>query len=132
MRGLIMNLFENEKNIKEEEKKGYFNCLKNPLTHKTFIKVLNKLRTNSSFKRTKDLILLLGQSFIIILEEAEKKKDFWAAKIVLFYPRRFITKKKMKIKIKLKYIHLQISKEIHGLQMVIFGFLTVIGRLMKN
>ena len=89
MRGLIMNLFENEKNIKEEDKKAYFSCLKNPLTHKTFIKVLNKLRTNSSFKRTKDLILLLGQSFIIILEEAEKKKDFWAAKNCLILSQTF-------------------------------------------
>ena len=89
MRGLIMKLFENEKNIKEEDKKAYINCLKNPLTHKTFIKVLNKLRTNSSFKRTKDLILLLGQSFIIILEEAEKKKDFWAAKNCLILSQTF-------------------------------------------
>ena len=89
LRELIKNVFDNENNLTEEEKKGFIDNLKNPSVHKTFIKVLNKLRTNSSFKRSKDLIQLLGESFIIILKEAEKNKDFWAAKNCLILSQTF-------------------------------------------
>ena len=101
-RVLIKRLFDNENNLTEEDKNGFIDNLKNPLVHKTFIKVLNKLRTNSSFKRSKDLIQLLGQSFIIILKEAEKNKDFWAAKNCLILSQTFCYEEENENKQKIK------------------------------
>ena len=102
LRVLIKKVFDNENNLTEEDKKGFIDNLKNPLVHKTFIKVLNKLRTNSSFKRSKDLIQLLGQSFIIILKEAEKNKDFWAAKNCLILSQTFCYEEENENKQKIK------------------------------
>ena len=85
VRELIKKFFEIDKTvkfyqIKAEDEELYFNSLKDPSTHPTFIKIMTKLRTNSKFNRQNKLIEILGKSFKIILDEGEKNKSYWAAK----------------------------------------------------
>ena len=94
IRELIKKFFELDKlektsEISEEDEKLYFTSLKDPSTHSTFIKVVTKLRTNSKFNRKKKLIDILGESYKIILEEAEKTKNYWAAKNCLILSQTF-------------------------------------------
>ena len=107
IRELIKRFFELDKtdkinDIKIDEEKLYFDSLNDTSTHTTFIKLLTKLRTNSKFNRHKKLIEILGRSFKIILDEAEKNNNFWIAKncIILsqtfYYEEEFENKKKIK------------------------------------
>ena len=94
IRELIKKFFELDKlektsEISEEDEKLYFTSLKDPSTHSTFIKVVTKLRTNSKFNRKKKLIDILGESYKIILEEAEKTKNYWTAKNCLILSQTF-------------------------------------------
>ena len=56
-----LDKMEKSKEIKEKDEKLYFNSLKDPSTHPTFIKLMTKLRTNSKFNRQKKLIEILGK-----------------------------------------------------------------------
>ena len=99
VRELIKKFFEFDEQkriseIKEEEINLYFNSLKDPYTHNTFIKLLTKLRTNTKFNREKKLIDILGKSFLIIMEEAEKSRNFWTAKNCLILSQTFFYEEK--------------------------------------
>ena len=92
LRELIREFFEldsQKKEISEKDKNKYFNYLKQPFTLFPFVKVLSKLRTNKKFNRGKNLIELLGDSFKIILEDAEKNKNYWAAKNCLILSQTY-------------------------------------------
>ena len=67
----------------------YFKSLKLPYTHKSFLKIVTDLRTNTHFNRNKQLIDLLGKSYKIILEEARINKDYWTAKNCLILSQTF-------------------------------------------
>ena len=75
--------------IKKDEEKLYFDSLNDTSTHTTFIKLLTKLRTNCKFNRHKKLIEILGRSFKIILDEAEKNNNFWSAKNCIILTQTF-------------------------------------------
>lgn len=89
LRDILKQFFQKDDDINENAKTQYFNLLKNPLTHRTFLKILTKLRTNSGYKRSKKLIDLFEQSFKIILEEAEKNQDLSVAKNCLILSQTF-------------------------------------------
>ena len=77
---------EIDKNVIDEY---YYNALKQPFIHKTFLKIVTDMRTSTHFNRHKQLIDLLGQSLKIILEEARKNKDYWSAKNCLILSQTF-------------------------------------------
>ena len=94
VRELIKKFFEIDKTvklyqIKAEDEELYFNSLKDPSTHPTFIKIMTKLRTNSKFNRQNKLIEILGKSFKIILDEGEKNNSYWAAKNCMILSQTF-------------------------------------------
>ena len=94
LRDILKQFFQKDNEINENAKIQYFNLLKNPLTHRTFLKILTKLRTNSGYKIRKELIDLFEQSFIIILEEAEKNQNLSAAKNCLILSQTFYYEEK--------------------------------------
>ena len=75
-----------DKNVIDEY---YYNALKQPFIHKTFLKIVTDMRTSTHFNRHKQLIDLLGQSLKIIIEEARKNKDYWTAKNCLILSQTF-------------------------------------------
>ena len=75
--------------LKPEEIQSYFDLLKEPSTHSAFIKLITQLRTNSKFERQKILIEILGKSFKIVLDEAEKNKNYHTAKNCLILSQTF-------------------------------------------
>ena len=99
IRELIKKFFEFDEidrfsEVKEDELNLYFNSLKDKSTHNTFIKIITKFRTNSKFNRGKLLIEILGKSFSIIMEEAEKTQNFWTAKNCIILSQTFFYEKK--------------------------------------
>lgn len=92
LRELLEKFFNNDSNgveIQNMDKEAYFEYLKVHSTLKTFVYILSKLRTKNKFNRGKPLIDILGESFKIVLEEAEKNRDFWAAKNCLILSQTF-------------------------------------------
>ena len=77
---------EIDKNVIDEY---YYNALKQPFTHKTFLKIVTDMRTSTHFNRNKQLIDLLGESLKIILEEARKNEDYRTAKNCLILSQTF-------------------------------------------
>ena len=77
---------EIDKNVIDEY---YYNALKQPFTHKTFLKIVTDMRTSAHFNRNKQLIDLLGESLKIILEEARKNEDYRTAKNCLILSQTF-------------------------------------------
>ena len=107
IRELIKRFYELDKkdkidDFKQDEENLYFDYLNDPSTHTTFIKLLTRLRTNSKFNRHKKLIDILGKSFQIILREAEKTRNYWAAKNCIILSQTFYYDKEDKDKKKLK------------------------------
>ena len=92
LRELLERFFNNDSKgivIQDMDKEAYFEYLKVHSTLKTFVYILSKLRTKNKFNRGKPLIEILGESFKIVLEEAEKRRDFWAAKNCLILSQTF-------------------------------------------
>ena len=92
LRELLERFFNYDSNgseIQEMDKEAYYEYLKVHSTLKTFVYILSKLRTKNKFNRGKPLIEILGKSFKIVLEEAEKNRDFWAAKNCLILSQTF-------------------------------------------
>ena len=93
IREWIKKFFEfDEKSIEIDQSvidEYYFKALKQPYTHKSFLKVVTDLRTTYNFKRNKQLIDLLGKSFKIIIDEAKNTNDFWSAKNCLILSQTF-------------------------------------------
>ena len=77
---------EIDKNVIDEY---YYNALKQPFTHRTFLKIVTDMRTSTHFNRNKQLIDLLGESLKIILEEARKNEDYRTAKNCLILSQTF-------------------------------------------
>ena len=81
-----------EKSIEIDKKtieQYYYKALKEPYTHKSFLKIVTDMRTNTHFNRNRQLIDLLGESLKIILDEARKNKDYWTAKNCLILSQTF-------------------------------------------
>lgn len=80
LRDWIKKFFEfDEKNIEIDKstiEQYYFKALKQPFTHKSFLKIVTDMRTSTHFNRNKQLINLLGETLKIILDEAKKNKDY--------------------------------------------------------
>lgn len=97
-RELLKKFFEldsQNSELSEENINQYYDYLNNiPSTHIIFIKVLSKLRTNSNFKRNKNLIEILGKSFLILLEESEKKNDYWIVRNCIILSQTFYYEEK--------------------------------------
>ena len=74
---------------KETIEQYYYKALKEPYTHKSFLKIVTDMRTNTHFNRNRQLVDLLGESLKIILEEARKNKDYWTAKNCLILSQTF-------------------------------------------
>ena len=113
-RELLKKFFEldsQNSELSEENINQYYDYLKKlPSTHIIFVKILSNLRTNSDFKRNKNLIDILGKSVQILLEESEKKNDFWMVKncIILsqtfYYEEEDVTNKQATKKYIFEYI----------------------------
>ena len=92
-RELLKKFFEldsQNSEFSEENVNQYYDYLnKIPSTHIIFIKILSKLRTNSNFKRNKNLIDILGKSVQLMLEESEKKNDYWMVKNCIILSQTF-------------------------------------------
>lgn len=97
-RELLKKFFEldsQNSELSEENINQYYDYLnKIPSTHIIFIKVLSKLRTNSNFKRNKNLIEILGKSVLILLEGSEKKNDYWIVKNCIILSQTFFYEEK--------------------------------------
>ncbi len=97
-RELLKKFFEldsQNSELSEENINQYYDYLNNiPSTHIIFIKVLSKLRTNSNFKRNKNLIEILGKSVLILLEESEKKNDYWIVRNCIILSQTFYYEEK--------------------------------------
>ena len=93
LRDWIKKFFEfDEKNIEIDKstiEQYYFKALKQPFTHKSFLKIVTDMRTSTHFNRNKQLINLLGETLKIILDEAKKNKDYWTAKNCLILSQTF-------------------------------------------
>ena len=74
---------------KDSMEKYYYPTLKFPYTHKSFLKIVSDLRSNSQFKRNKQLIDLLGKAFKIILAEAKIRKNLYNAKNCIILSQTF-------------------------------------------
>ena len=92
-RELLKKFFEldsQNSELSEENINQYYDYLKKlPSTHIICVKILSKLRTNSEFKRKKNLIDILGKSVQILLEESEKKNDYWMVKNCIILSQTF-------------------------------------------
>ena len=89
MRDLINKFFDMNKTTDLDDRKNLLEYLKDERTHELFLIVLSKLRTNNRFCREKSLIDLLSEIFIIILDVAQKNKDFMAAKNCIILSQTF-------------------------------------------
>ena len=72
-----------------ESKNSLLDYIKIPETHNYFLILLSKLRTNNRFKQSKELIDLLGEILNIILNKAEKDKNYDNAKNCVILSQTF-------------------------------------------
>ena len=77
---LFTKSFSENSAITQEQSDNLINFLKDPSTHNIFLTLLSLLRTNNRTVRNKDIIELLAKSLNVILDEAEKNKNYDAAK----------------------------------------------------
>ena len=89
MRDLINKFFDLNKTTDLDDRNKLIDYIKDEKTHELFLIVLSKLRTNNRFSRDKSLIDLLSELITIILDEAEKKKDFVSAKNCIILSQTF-------------------------------------------
>ena len=89
MRDLINKFFDMNRTTDLEDRKNIIEYLKDERTHGLFLIVLSKLRTNNRFCREKSLIDLLSEILMMILDVAEKKKDYVSAKNCIILSQTF-------------------------------------------
>ena len=89
LRDLIYKFFDKNKTTTEDDKKQLFELIDDPRTHGIFLIVLAKLRTNNRFCRDKFLIELLSDIMLKLLDQAQKIKDYNAAKNCLILSQTF-------------------------------------------
>ena len=80
----------------DEDKKQLLEYIQDVRTHELFLIVLSKLRTNNRFCREKPLIELLSEILLIILDNAQKKKDYNSAKNCIILSQTFYYNDKSK------------------------------------
>ena len=96
MRELVVKYFDMNKSTDEKDKKELLEYIKDPRTHKLFLITLSKSRTNNRFCRGKDLIELLAEILTIILDNAEKTKNYDVAKNCIILSQTFFYLKEKK------------------------------------
>ena len=96
MRELIYKFFDLNKPNDDEDKKQLLEYIQDVRTHELFLIVLSKLRTNNRFCREKPLIELLSEILLIILDNAQKKKDYNSAKNCIILSQTFYYNDKSK------------------------------------
>ena len=89
MRELIYKFFDLNKPNDDDDKKQLLEYIQDERTHELFLIILSKLRTNNRFCRDKPLIELLSQILLTILDNAQKKKDYLAAKNCVILSQTF-------------------------------------------
>ena len=77
---LVKNLFEQKEEISEELSKKFLDSLEDESIHHSVFIILNQLRTNGGFQKSKSLIKLLGKGLNKLLAHAEKNKIYKYAK----------------------------------------------------
>ena len=85
---LIKELFE-EKDIDERKAQKFLNSLKDESLHKNIYIVISQLRTKGKFQKSKPLIELLGKTFQILLDFAEKSKIYENAKNIIILSQTY-------------------------------------------
>ena len=89
MRELVNKFFDLNRFTDADDKKQLLEFVKDEKTHELFLIILSKLRTNNRFCREKPLIELLSDILLIILDAAEKRKDYTSAKNVIILSQTF-------------------------------------------
>jgi hypothetical protein len=89
MRELIYKFFDLNRPNDDDDKKQLLEYIQDERTHELFLIILSKLRTNNRFCRDKPLIELLSQILLTILDNAQKKKDYLAAKNCVILSQTF-------------------------------------------
>jgi len=89
MRELIVKFFDMNRLTDLDDKKQLLEYVKDEKTHDLFLIVLSKLRTNSRFCREKALIELVSEILLIILDSAQKKHNYEAAKNCVILSQTF-------------------------------------------
>ena len=89
MRELIYKFFDLNRPNDDDDKKQLLEYIQDERTHELFLIILSKLRTNNRFCREKPLIELLSQILLTILDNAQKKKDYLAAKNCVILSQTF-------------------------------------------
>jgi hypothetical protein len=89
MRDLINKFFDMNKTTDLDDRKNLLEYLKDERTHELFLIVLSKLRTNNRFCREKPLIDILSEILMMILDVAQRKKDFVSAKNCIILSQTF-------------------------------------------
>ena len=89
MRDLLYKFFDLNRQADMDDRKQLLEYLNDERTHELFLIILSKLRTNNRFCRDKQLIELLSEILCLILDSAEKKNDFYAAKNCIILSQTF-------------------------------------------
>ena len=89
MRELTNKFFDMNKQTDIDDKKQLLEYIKDERTHEFFLIIVSKSRTNNRFCREKSLIELLSDLLLIILDNAQKKNDFNAAKNCVILSQTF-------------------------------------------
>ncbi len=89
MRDLVHKYFDNNKTTGLDDKKKLLEYVKDERTHELFLIILSKLRTNNRFCREKPLIELLSDILIMILDNAQKTNNYFAAKNCIILSQTF-------------------------------------------
>jgi len=89
MRELIYKFFDMNKVTDNEDRNQLLEYIKDEKTHKLFLIVLLKLRTNNRFCREKHLIELVSEILLTILNTAQKNNNYTFAKNCIIISQTF-------------------------------------------
>ena len=89
MRELIFKFFDMNKVTDNEDRNQLLEYIKDEKTHKLFLIVLLKLRTNNRFCREKHLIELVSEILLTILNTAQKNNNYTFAKNCIIISQTF-------------------------------------------
>ena len=89
VRELVTKYFDLNKTTDDKDKEELLQYIKDPRTHKLFLITLSKSRTNNRFCREKPVIELLADILKIILNDAEKSKNYEIAKNCIILSQTF-------------------------------------------
>ena len=99
-RQLIKKLFkDSESEIDQKKAEELLDYVKDSVVYKGLFIVLSQLRTKAQFQKSKDLIVLLGKAFNIIIENVAKKKLYEHARNCMIISQTYYYKDKNNQKI---------------------------------